>query len=94
MAHQGATLQTFNNELVQCLEDLRDKRNTLNNYILGEEKKKNDIISRMELLKDELNKIDDILKNKKNDLNNYDRTIQDTEDAYNKILSSYFFRMS
>lgn len=26
MAQQGATLQNYNNELVKCIEDLREKR--------------------------------------------------------------------
>eukprot|EP00466_Bigelowiella_natans_P003094 jgi/Bigna1/36200/e_gw1.13.191.1 len=30
MSSQGATLQNYNNELVKCLEDLREKRETLN----------------------------------------------------------------
>ena len=43
MAHQGATLQNYNNELVKCLEDLREKREALNKAILGEEKQKAEI---------------------------------------------------
>ena len=29
----GATLQNYNNELVKCLEDLREKRETLNKEV-------------------------------------------------------------
>ena len=30
MASQGATLQNYNNELVSCIEDLREKREEIN----------------------------------------------------------------
>ncbi len=40
MAQQGASLQTYNNELVKCLEDLREKREQVNKAILKEEKEK------------------------------------------------------
>ncbi len=33
MSSQGATLQNYNNELVKCLEDLREKRETLNKEV-------------------------------------------------------------
>ena len=34
MASQGATLQTYNNQLVKCIEDLREKREEVNRQIL------------------------------------------------------------
>jgi hypothetical protein len=34
---QGATLQNYNNELVKCIEDLREKREEVNRAILKEE---------------------------------------------------------
>ena len=37
MAAQGATLQNYNNELVKCIEDLREKREEVNRAILKEE---------------------------------------------------------
>ena len=43
MAQQGASLQTYNNELVKCLEDLREKREQVNKAILKEEKEKSAI---------------------------------------------------
>ena len=87
MSHQGASLQSYNNELVQCLEDLRNKRESLNNIII-EEEKKSEILKRLELLKDELSKIDDSLNNKLKERDNFDHTIEETEAAYNKILES------
>ena len=40
MASQGATLQNYNNELVKCIEDLREKREAVNTCILKEEEEK------------------------------------------------------
>jgi Sjoegren syndrome nuclear autoantigen 1 len=50
MSAQGATLQNYNNELVRCLEDLREKRELLNKTIVAEEKKKADIQRKLEKL--------------------------------------------
>ena len=36
----GATLQNYNNELVKCIEDLREKREEVNRQILQEEEEK------------------------------------------------------
>ena len=35
MASQGASLQSYNQELVKCLEDLREKREILNKTVRG-----------------------------------------------------------
>lgn len=40
MAAQGAALQTQNNELVKCIEELREKRDLLNRSIREEEAEK------------------------------------------------------
>ena len=40
MAGQGASLQNYNNELVKCIEDLREKREEINRQILKEEEEK------------------------------------------------------
>lgn len=33
MAGQGASLQNYNNELVKCIEDLREKREEINRQV-------------------------------------------------------------
>jgi len=40
MSAQGATLQNYNNDLVKCIEDLREKREELNKQICKEEEDK------------------------------------------------------
>ncbi|RHY08889.1 hypothetical protein DYB28_004989 [Aphanomyces astaci] len=84
MAQQGATLQNYNNELVKCIEDLREKREEVNRSILKEEEEKAKIQKVMELQR----LINETLARKSQARNEYDRTIQETEAAYMKILES------
>ena len=39
MAAQGATLQNYNNELVKCVDDLKEKREEVNKAILKDVRK-------------------------------------------------------
>lgn len=52
MAQQGATLQNYNNELVKCIEDLREKREEINKQILKEEEEKGRIQKDLSVLTD------------------------------------------
>ena len=88
MAGQGASLQNYNNELVKCIEDLRKKREEINMVILKEEEEKAKIQRDLSILTDRLAKINEGLARKIQARNEYDRTIQETEAAYMKILES------
>jgi Sjoegren syndrome nuclear autoantigen 1 len=88
MAGQGAYLQNYNNELVKCIEDLREKREEINRQILKEEEDKAKIQRDLSLLTDRLSNINETLARKIQARNEYDRTIQETEAAYMKILES------
>jgi Sjoegren syndrome nuclear autoantigen 1 len=88
MAGQGASLQNYNNELVKCVEDLREKREEINRQILKEEEEKAKIQRDLSVLTDRLSKINEGLSRKVQARNEYDRTIQETEGAYMKILES------
>ena len=88
MTQQGATLQNYNNELVKCIEDLREKREEVNRQILKEEEEKAKIQKDLSLLTDRLSKINESLARKVQARNEYDKTIQETEAAYMKILES------
>jgi sjoegren syndrome nuclear autoantigen 1 len=88
MAGQGASLQNYNNELVKCIEDLRQKREEINMVILKEEEEKAKIQRDLSILTDRLAKINEGLAKKIQARNEYDRTIQETEAAYMKILES------
>ncbi len=88
MAGQGASLQNYNNELVKCIEDLREKREEINKQILKDEEDKAKIQRDLSTLTDRLSKINETLARKIQARNEYDRTIQETEAAYMKILES------
>merc|ERR1712224_666254 len=88
MAQQGASLQNYNNELVKCLEDLREKREQINREIAREEDDKNKIQNDLKILTERLSRINDSLARKVAARNEYDQTIQETEAAYLKILES------
>ena len=88
MASQGASLQNYNNELVKCIEDLREIREEINKQILKDEEEKAKIQRDLSILTDRLSKINEGLARKIQARNEYDRTIQETEGAYMKILES------
>jgi Sjoegren syndrome nuclear autoantigen 1 len=88
MSAQGATLQNYNNELVKCIEDLREKREELNRQIMKEEEDKGKIQKELSILTDRLQKINESLVRKTQARTEYDKTIQETEAAYMKILES------
>mmetsp|Transcript_5183 Transcript_5183/g.6534 ORF Transcript_5183/g.6534 Transcript_5183/m.6534 type:complete len:112 (+) Transcript_5183:316-651(+) len=88
MAQQGASLQNYNNELVKCIEDLREKREEVNRAILKEEEEKAKIQKDLSILTDRLSKLNENLSRRVQARNEYDRTIQETEAAYMKILES------
>ena len=59
MAGQGASLQNYNNELVKCIEDLREKREEINRQILKEEEEKAKIQRDLSILTDRLSTINE-----------------------------------
>jgi Sjoegren syndrome nuclear autoantigen 1 len=73
---------------VKCVEDLREKREEINRQILKEEEEKAKIQRDLSVLTDRLSKINEGLSRKVQARNEYDRTIQETEGAYMKILES------
>lgn len=88
MASQGASLQNFNNELVKCIEDLREKREEINRQIIKEEEDKTKILKDIAVLNERLTILNESLARKNQARSEYDRTLQETESAYMKILES------
>eukprot|EP00854_Cymbomonas_tetramitiformis_P027491 gene27491-33907_t len=84
MAAHGAALQNHNNELVKCLEDLRDKRDEINRQIQREEEEKAKIQNDLTVLTKRLAQINDSIARKVTSRNDYDKTIMETEAAYLK----------
>eukprot|EP00047_Mylnosiga_fluctuans_P006771 m.249008 g.249008 ORF g.249008 m.249008 type:complete len:110 (-) comp15926_c0_seq1:117-446(-) len=88
MSQQGATLQTYNNELVKCIEDLRRKRDELQETIQLEEDSKTKLQREMQEISEKISKVTESLARKIATRNELDRTISETEAAYAKILES------
>mmetsp|Transcript_19430 Transcript_19430/g.31463 ORF Transcript_19430/g.31463 Transcript_19430/m.31463 type:complete len:117 (-) Transcript_19430:347-697(-) len=88
MASQGAALQNHNTELVKCIEDLRDKREEINKQIIKEEDEKMKVQNDLTVLSKRLTTLNDSIARKVTARTDYDKTIQETEAAYLKILES------
>ena len=82
---QGATLQTFNTELVKSLEGLRERRDNILIDIKKEEEKKNEIEKIIEKIQIELENLNEHLQRKIEIRNEFERVIQNTEGAYFKV---------
>ncbi|GMH75503.1 hypothetical protein TL16_g06781 [Triparma laevis f. inornata] len=67
---------------------LREKREEVNKHILKEEEEKAKIQKDLSILTDRLSQINESLARKAQARNEYDKTIQETEAAYMKILES------
>ena len=88
MTQQGAALQTYNNELVKCLEELCERRNSLQKEINREEQQKQALEGQLSELQAKLAEVDASLSAKLETRERYDRTISESEQAYVKILES------
>ncbi|XP_072286380.1 microtubule nucleation factor SSNA1 [Pyxicephalus adspersus] len=88
MSQQGAALQTYNNELVKCIEDLCGKRDELNRQIQLEEEEKNKLQNDIRILTEKLSRVNESLAKKMASRKEFDKTISETQAAYMKILES------
>jgi len=84
----GANLQNTNNELVKCIEDLRERRAETDRLVAKEEEEKARIVHELQILTDRLKRIDDSLSKKYATRSEYDKAITETESAFCKILES------
>jgi Sjoegren syndrome nuclear autoantigen 1 len=87
-AGSKGALQNYNNELVRCIDDLREKREEVNRNILRDEEEKAKIQKELTRLTERLSKINEELARRMQARNEFDQTIQETEAAYMKILES------
>ncbi|XP_050312712.1 microtubule nucleation factor SSNA1-like isoform X2 [Anthonomus grandis grandis] len=79
MSEHGAALQTFNEQLVKCLEELKSKRNDLVEVIQREEAEKIVLEKNIRALQDKLAQLNNSLSQHRAMCSNYDKTIEDTE---------------
>ena len=93
MAGQGASLQNYNNQLVSHLESLKEQRAEVEKQIQNEMIEKSQIEKQIALLTEKLSILNgniytDSIHKKMEKRDNYEKTIQETEGAYIKILES------
>lgn len=88
MSQHGAALQTYNQELVKCLEEMKLRRTELQAQIESQEEEKNNLQKEIERMSCKLTRLNDSLAKRIAVRNEYDKTIADTETAYMKILES------
>ncbi|XP_062409778.1 Sjoegren syndrome nuclear autoantigen 1 [Sardina pilchardus] len=88
MTQQGAALQTYNNELVKCIEELCSKRDELQHQIQQEEEEKSRLQHDVRVLTEKLSRVNESLARRLAARADFDRTIAETEAAYMKILES------
>ncbi|XP_075885468.1 microtubule nucleation factor SSNA1-like [Nelusetta ayraudi] len=88
MTQQAAALQTYNNELVKCIEDLHSKREELNRQIRQEEEEKDRLQHDIRILSEKLSRVNESLAQRLAARATFDRTIAETEAAYTKLLES------
>eukprot|EP00918_Siedleckia_nematoides_P035021 GHVU01076114.1.p1 GENE.GHVU01076114.1~~GHVU01076114.1.p1 ORF type:complete len:127 (+),score=21.05 GHVU01076114.1:107-487(+) len=88
MSQQGAALQTYNNELVKCIEELCSRRDELHKQILEEDEEKRKIQNDLRILTERLARVNETLSKKMASRAEFDKTIAQTESAYMKILES------
>ena len=88
MSGQGASLQNNNNQLVTYLEELKEQRDNLDQQIHQKTTAKESLESRLGSLTERLAEVNQSLEKKHQTKNEYDRAIQETENAYMKIIES------
>ena len=59
MAETGATLQNTNNELVKCIEELRERRSEADRMIMKEEEEKARVVHELQILTERLKRLDE-----------------------------------
>ena len=88
MSKHGSNLQTYNNELVKTVEELRYRRAVLQDQIGKEETEKRALQSQIHNLSETLTRINESLAKKIQLKEEYERIIVETDKAYQKILES------
>eukprot|EP00696_Hemimastix_kukwesjijk_P006708 gnl/Hemi2/184_TR56_c0_g1_i1.p1 gnl/Hemi2/184_TR56_c0_g1~~gnl/Hemi2/184_TR56_c0_g1_i1.p1 ORF type:complete len:113 (+),score=29.99 gnl/Hemi2/184_TR56_c0_g1_i1:53-391(+) len=78
----------YNDDLAKCLDEMKVRREDLNRQISKDEEEKNKLQNEIRILNDRLQRVSDGLAAKYSSRDEYDKTIQETEDAFKKILAS------
>ena len=88
MASIGSQLQNYNNELVRRIEECRKQRNEVDSVIRVAEVERAKIRSDIKRLEGRMDQMNANLASSLTKRNELDALIQQTEDAYEKILDA------
>lgn len=88
MSEHGATLQTFNQELVKSLEELKQRRKELSHIIYHQQTQKETLEQQIKSLQDDLTIVNSKLNESNKLKSSYDQVINETEEGYKKILDT------
>lgn len=88
MSEHGATLQTFNQELVKSLEELKQRRKELSHTIYQQQTQKETLEQQIKSLQDDLTIVNSKLTESNKLKSSYDQVINETEEGYKKILDT------
>ena len=80
--------QNYIIDMIKRIENLRDKREDMNRQISKQEQDKKELERELSVLTDKMNTLNTELTRNVVLRNEYNRTIQETEGAYMKILQS------
>jgi len=75
----------ISNHCGEGIEELRLRRDEMTRQIVKEEEEKNRIQNELRVLSEKLNRLNDGLSRKLQAKQEYERTLQETEAAYNKV---------
>ena len=85
MAQQGAALQTYNNELVKSIEELLQRRASLNKAIEAETIEKTRLEEQKRAVEEKLTGVDTSLQAKLDQRAEYDKVIGEAEQVERKL---------
>lgn len=88
MAAQAVTFQGCNNELVSLIEEMKTRKLKVDNEICKLQQEKEKIAMDIKALTARLQNIDEVLKRRINAQQEYEKTIGETQAAYQRILDS------
>ena len=88
MQQKQGSFENYNSGLVSCLQELRQKREQVHKEVLSEEREKERVQKQLAELTEQLHRLNGSIQHKAQSRNDYDKTIQETEAAYMKILES------
>jgi len=88
MALADGAMQNFNKELTGSIEGLRARREELHRSISKDEEEKAKVQQQLQLLTERSRHLGESLQKKTKARAEYDKTIQDTESAFMKIIES------